>query len=196
MCAPQYTESANSDGEIEDAAEDLDNDDEVAGQSSDVDPNDDDEDEDEDDEGEEDIDPNHEHLSTHTKSLIAHLASLPGFGQTRARVSYVPYTAHEPAGSTLAELQLPWRRSPSIGGGVLTEETALSSVSVLLYSASQCNATSPTQSATATDSTVKLRSASRPTSLVRKRGTNHMQLSIIMIYSAWACVPRKFVSCF
>lgn len=78
-------------------------------------------------------DPNAEHMSAHTKSLIAHLASLPGFGQTRARISYVPYTAPEPTGTTLAELQLPWRSSGSpsclsVGGGATTCETTLSQV--------------------------------------------------------------------
>lgn len=70
-----------------------------------------------DDEDGEGIDPNHEHLSEHTKSLIAHLASLPGFGKTQARISYVPYSAPDRVGSTLAELQLPWRSPTNMGDG-------------------------------------------------------------------------------
>lgn len=63
-------------------------------------------------------------LPAHTKSLIAHIASLPGFGQTKGRISYVTTSAPKNSlavagsdsypgadvGPTLAELQLPWRR--------------------------------------------------------------------------------------
>lgn len=68
------------------------------------------------DEDDDDDEPNETHLSEHTKSLIAHLASLPGFGQSGARISYIPaYSGPEPTGTTLAEIQLPWRSSPTMG---------------------------------------------------------------------------------
>lgn len=153
---------ANSDA---DEIQDLENDDEeeddddMAGQSSDVDPN-------------EDVDPNHEHLSAHTKSLIAHLASLPGFGKTQARLSYVPYTGPEPAGSTLAELQLPWRSPISVGGtvvdgGVMDEGLSPPAVH------SQVHSTSSTQSLQSRPTSMRLHSSANKTvSLDRRRGTN------------------------
>ena len=102
-----HKQSANSDGA---EAEELAHDDEDGAEDCDgADPVDGEEDDDDDE------DPNHQHLSEHTKNLIAHLASLPGFGNTRARISHVPYSGPESVGSTLAELQLPWR-SPSSAG--------------------------------------------------------------------------------
>lgn len=108
-----------------------------------------------------------EPLSAHTKSLIAHLASLPGFGQTRARISYVPYTAPEPpAGSTIAELQLPWRSSTSIsalgGGGGTTADAS--------YASTSGGASSPNSLNAITNSSAQLR-CSKTASLARRRGT-------------------------
>lgn len=153
--------------------------------SSDAEPNDVSAAEDDDDEdGDEDLaetdvadrlsddvegnDPNHEHLSAHTKSLIAHLASLPGFGQTRARISYVPYTAPEPTGITLAELQLPWRSSSN-------------DIDEASGAASSAPSPNPSVKRIVAAVTSKLRNQKGNTvSLDRRRGTNRTQLMLGM----------------
>lgn len=158
---------ANSDAEMEG---ELEQDDDETEKLSQADPNEEEED-DEDDGG--DIDPNEEHLSAHTKSLIAHLASLPGFGQTKARLSYVPYTGPEPTGSTLAELQLPWRCSPSFEG-------AASSAPSQFTSSNSIRAPQTTSAARLRNKTV---------SLDRRRGTNVTNMYHL---PAW---PSAFLKC-
>lgn len=123
----------------------------------------------------EENDPNHEHLSAHTKSLIAHLASLPGFGQTRARISYVPYTAPEPTVITLAELQLPWRSSSN-------DIEDIASGAGIAAAVACSSAPSPNPSVKKILAvTTKLRNQkSNTVSLDRRRGTNRTQLMLGM----------------
>lgn len=163
---------ANSDAEFENEGQELEKDDNEDDDNDDDDDDGEEEDEEE-DKRESDVDPSEEQLSAHTKSLIAHLASLPGFGQTRGRISYVPYSGPEPTGTTLAELQLPWRSSTSMGH----EETsfgeffASSSPSTKVNSSASMGVQLAAGSTARKDSsTVKLRS--KTVSLDRRRGTN------------------------